>query len=175
MDSTPSAQMSKLHKPSNYDTFNTYAIKENTQSSPLNSPPPFIAFVHYKKPTHASTYSPCAQTPPSITFEQPYTIVWQIHKLLLSHSSTRNTFLMNINTHLGSPLRTQFLHGYTHASTPQDHVNALPNSDLASLSSLPPPQRKPHTTPPNTRAYNSLTPHSTKTLITPLPPNRKTN
>ena len=30
-------------------------------------------------------------------------VVWQIHKLLLSHSSTRDTFVMNVGTHLGSP------------------------------------------------------------------------
>jgi hypothetical protein len=48
-------------------------------------------------------------------------MVWQIHILLLSHSPTRDTFLINIGTHLINPHRTQSFHGYTHASTPQDH------------------------------------------------------
>jgi hypothetical protein len=80
---------------------------------------------------------------------------------------------MNVLTHLGGPLRTQSFHGYTCASTPQDHVNALPASNMTSFSSPPPLWRKPHSTPPKTRAYNSLNSRSTKTAIPPLPRNGK--
>ena len=57
-------------------------------------------------------------------------VVLQTTKFLLSHSSTIDTFLMNADIHLGSPPKTQSLHGYTCTSTPQDHVDALPDSDL---------------------------------------------
>ena len=56
-------------------------------------------------------------------------VVWQIHRLLLSHSSTRDTFLTNVDTHLNHQ-RIQSLHGYTRASAPQDNANALLDLDL---------------------------------------------
>ena len=82
----------------NYDMGNTWATKENTQFS---SPPTTCA--HYTKMTYASTFSPYTQTPPLITWEQPYTT--KQHDKYTSYSSTRVTLLMTIDIHLGNPLQ----------------------------------------------------------------------
>ena len=94
--------------------------------------------------------------------------IWQIHKLILSHSITRGTLNERIHSprHPPPPLRTQSPHGYMCA--PQAHDTASPNSNLTSLlSPSPPPPRKPHNVPPKTWAYNSLNSRSTKTMTPP--------
>ena len=168
--------MPKPYKLSNYDTVNPWPIKENTSSTiPPNSLPQCATSVHYKKMTHASTYSPCAHTPPSITSELLDT-TRQYDKCTNYFSPTPQqvTILMCICTHLRSPHRAQpSPHGYTHANGPQDHANALWDPDLTSSSSPRPPQRELHTTPPKTWAYNSLNSHHAKIAIPPPRPNGK--
>jgi hypothetical protein len=101
------------HKPSNYDMVNTRAIEENTPSDPPSFPPSSTTCVHYKKLTHVSTYYLHVALNnfilSNIITIAHNKIVWQIYKSLLSHSSTRNTFLMNVDTHLGSPSKNTIL------------------------------------------------------------------
>ena len=97
--------------------------------------------------------------------------IWQIHRLLLSHSITRDTLPMNVGTHLGNTWTIQSLHGYTHVFTPQAHANASP--DLMSSSSSPSLKWKVHIIPPKTQAYNSLTLSFAKVVTPPMHPTKK--
>lgn len=131
----------------------------------LNSPPPPTTCAHYTKMTYASTFSPYTQTPPLITWEQPYTT--KQHDKYTSYSSTRVTLLMTIDIHLGNPLQNTiptWLYSCLCIRWPCQCLARLKPNILIifAISS-----KKPHTTQPKTWGYIWLNSRYAK-IVTPL-------
>lgn len=93
--------------------------------------------------------------------------VWQIHKLLLSHSSTKDTLLMTACIHLGNP-PTKTIPTWLYPCICTTQCLARLKHGIFIITATP--ERNKHTTPPKTRAYTSLNSQFAKIMTPLLPP-----